>query len=52
MNNKEIRDILLGRIVRLEDKLWAAAPAGTTTSAPMTAFTGLMQEKTAHAMHF
>jgi hypothetical protein len=29
MNNKEIRDILLGRIVRLEDKLWAAAPAGT-----------------------
>ena len=29
MNNKEIRDILLGRIVRLEDGLWAAAPAGT-----------------------
>ena len=29
MNNKEIRDILLGRIVRLEAKLWAAAPAGT-----------------------
>lgn len=29
MDNKEIRDILLGRIVRLDDKLWAAAPAGT-----------------------
>lgn len=27
MNKKEIRDILLGRIVRVDEKLWAAAPA-------------------------
>lgn len=29
MDNKEIRDILLGRIVRLDENLWGAAPAGT-----------------------
>ena len=29
MANKEIRDILLGRIVRLDEELWAVAPAGT-----------------------
>ena len=29
MANREIRDILLGRIVRLDEDHWAAAPAGT-----------------------
>lgn len=28
MDKKEIRDILLGRIVRLDEELWGAAPAG------------------------
>lgn len=29
MDNKEIRDILLGRIVQLDEEHWAVAPAGT-----------------------